>query len=87
MIWGIAHLATIGLLPIWMSNLEKYSGDLRDHQGAILYKFEKVCSASIWSWSPLILSDQWSNPNKLHNYFTEQCMNSIVFEIQKSGAL
>lgn len=82
MAWGIVHIGTLGLVPMWMSDEQEYEGDLRDRKGKILYSFNKKCSVSIWSWSPFLLSGKWRIGNDERKGFQENCIKSILSEAQ-----
>lgn len=85
--WGIAHVASLGLIPVWVPLEDEFFGDFRSNDGKVIYKFEKKCKASIWSWSPFLLSGEWSKPNEVRNEFDKECILSILDDAQKAEVI
>lgn len=86
-VWGIVHAASLGLIPVWVPLSDDYFGDFRSKDGKVIYKFEKKCKASIWSWSPFLLTSEWSEPNQVRNEFDRECILSILDDAQKAEVI
>jgi hypothetical protein len=84
--YGLVHVASLGLIPFWGQRIWSVRGDFRNSRGQVIYKFEKQCKASFWSWTPLLLT-KWDWSTKLWYNFGNQCVSSILADAQDNGAM
>jgi len=85
-VWGIVHVGSLGLIPMWMPESSNYFGDVRSKDGKVLFKFDKECSADVWIWSPFLFTGNWNSPNELRKDFDRECILSILDDAQKAKA-
>lgn len=85
--WALVHVGTLGLVPLWYPDKENYTYEFRDRTGKILLSSQKDCSASIWSWSPFILSTTRMTTNQARDVFTKNCINSILADARNARIL
>jgi hypothetical protein len=53
-LFGILHLGTLGLFPIWWENDVRIKIALRDPKGRLIHEEEIGNDSTIWAWTPLL---------------------------------
>lgn len=66
LIWFTAHLASIGLIPIWMPESLEIHVEISE-SGKITAHDEIKTSADTWTWSPFIFRSDSIKPNDRHD--------------------
>lgn len=83
--WGVVHVGTLGLVPLWQPISEDYYGDIRSREGKVLFSFNKSCEGLLVSWSPYLLKVDWDYQHVLNQKFHRDCILSIIEDAQKSN--
>jgi hypothetical protein len=83
---GTIHVASLGLVPMWIPQSWDIGGDIRSSNNQIKYKFHQKCRVTFWSWSPLFFSKEKKSLDALKKEFANNCINSILSNAQKLKA-